>query len=137
MEVTESSRIAFNKSLESKFRPAIRELEGLGYPGVENPQITIASKISAKDTLRHDSAVQYSLGDELLLPEKYNGLGYQNLISVVFDLISFRDGWMRKGKASSSTEAIEPLHLVLVEEPEAHLHMQVQQVFIRTNIFPN
>ena len=26
---------------------------------------------------------------------------------------------------------IEPLQLVLVEEPEAHLHVQVQQVFIR------
>ena len=67
----------------------------------------------------------------MLLPEKYNGLGYQNLISIVFDLISFRDGWMRKGKASTPSQIIEPLHLVLVEEPEAHLHVQVQQVFIR------
>ena len=27
--------------------------------------------------------------------------------------------------------AIEPLHVVLIEEPEAHLHAQVQQVFIK------
>lgn len=84
--------------------------------------------------LRHDSAVQYSLGekdDGLILPEKYNGLGYQNLISIVFDLISYRDGWMRVGKSGTKDEIIEPLHLVLVEEPEAHLHVQVQQVFIR------
>ena len=26
---------------------------------------------------------------------------------------------------------IEPLHIVLIEEPEAHLHAQVQQVFIK------
>lgn len=74
--------------------------------------------------LRHDSAVQYSLGekgDGLILPEKYNGLGYQNLISIVFDLISYRDGWMRAGKSGTKDEIIEPLHLVLVEEPEAHL----------------
>ena len=80
------------------------------------------------------SAVQYSLSkedDTLKLPEKYNGLGYQNLISMVFDLMGFRDAWIKKGKAASSDMAIEPLHLVLVEEPEAHLHVQVQQVFIR------
>lgn len=39
---------------------------------------------------------------------------------------------MRVGKASKPFEdsKIEPIHLVLVEEPEAHLHAQVQQVFI-------
>ena len=52
---------------------------------------------------------------------------------MIFQLMSFRDAWMRVGKASKGTEAtsIEPLHLVLVEEPEAHLHAQVQQVFIK------
>ena len=68
------------------------------------------------------------------LPEDSNGLGYQNLVSMVFDLMSFRDKWMRVGKASKSTDPeeghIPPLHLVLIEEPEAHLHAQVQQVFI-------
>jgi hypothetical protein len=69
----------------------------------------------------------------LLLPEGSNGLGYQNLISMIFRLMSFRDAWMRAGKASKGAEgaSIEPLHLVLVEEPEAHLHAQVQQVFIK------
>ena len=106
----------------------------IGYPGVTNPQITISSKVTTTEMLKHDSAVQYSLGEKeegFMLPEKYNGLGYQNLISIVFDLITFRDGWMRKGKASSTDEIIEPLQLVLVGEPEAHLHVQVQQVFIR------
>ncbi len=138
LEVTEDARHVFDQSLANKFKPAIKELEELGYPGVANPKITLNSRVDATETLNHDSAVQYSLGakdDGLMLPEKYNGLGYQNLISMVFDLMSFRDGWMRKGKASSGLGSgnaiIEPLHLVLVEEPEAHLHMQVQQVFIR------
>ena len=30
-----------------------------------------------------------------------------------------------------ATEMICPIHLVLIEEPEAHLHVQVQQVFIK------
>jgi predicted ATP-dependent endonuclease of OLD family len=134
LEVTEAARQVFDENLSDKFGPAIKELERLGYPGIANPQITIKSRVSAAETINHDSAVQYSLGakdDGLMLPEKYNGLGYQNLISMVFDLMSFRDGWMHKGKAASENVVIEPLHLVLVEEPEAHLHMQVQQVFIR------
>ncbi|MFL0267899.1 ATP-dependent endonuclease [Candidatus Clostridium radicumherbarum] len=137
LEVTEQARGVFDKNLAEKFAPAIQELEGLGYPGVTDPKITITTKVSTSETLKHDSAVQYALSKNdgtLKLPEKYNGLGYQNLISMVFDLMSFRDSWMRVGKAlqaQDTTDTIEPLHLVLVEEPEAHLHMQVQQVFIR------
>ena len=131
---TENSRVAFDNALSQKFKSAINELEELGYPGVTDPRLTITSKVSTSQVLEHDSAVQYSLSkedDTLKLPEKYNGLGYQNLISMVFDLMGFRDAWIKKGKAASSDMAIEPLHLVLVEEPEAHLHVQVQQVFIR------
>lgn len=138
LESTKQACDVFNKSLTDKFTPALEELEHLGYPGISNPRIKIASKVSATETLNHEAAVQYSLApqdDEFMLPEKYNGLGYQNLISIVFDLISFRDSWMRKGKAKIAIQSdktfIEPLHLVLIEEPEAHLHAQVQQVFIR------
>lgn len=138
LEATEAARSIFDKNLSIKFAPAIEELEGLGYPGVADPKITITTKVTTNETLKHDSAVQYALSknDETLkLPEKYNGLGYQNLISMVFDLMRFRDDWMREGKAKQAREddniVVEPLHLVLVEEPEAHLHMQVQQVFIR------
>lgn len=138
LEATEAARSVFDKNLSVKFAPAIRELEGLGYPGVSDPKITIETKVSTSETLKHESAVQYALSKTdgtLKLPEKYNGLGYQNLISMVFDLMRFRDDWMREGKVKQGEGAcniaIEPLHLVLVEEPEAHLHMQVQQVFIR------
>jgi predicted ATP-dependent endonuclease of OLD family len=137
LDATEGARTIFDKNLAIKFKPAIEELERLGYPGVSNPKITVTTKVSTGETLRHESAVQYSLSKsnaDMKLPERYNGLGYQNLISMIFNLMGFRDGWMRIGKAKQEEEsdaAIEPLHLVLVEEPEAHLHMQVQQVFIR------
>ena len=122
----------FDKNLKESFKSSLSELEGLNYPGFGNPQIQLSTKVSTADGLQHDSAVKYYLDEELTLPEKYNGLGYQNLISIIFKLIRFRDEWMRVGKrAIAEDEIIEPLHLVLIEEPEAHLHAQVQQVFIK------
>jgi len=127
----------FDATLNKNFETALKELEDLNYPGFGNPKINLSSKINTVDSLQHNSSVQYLLDDsnsDLSLPEKYNGLGYQNLISMIFKLIRFRDEWMKVGKRYSVSDTeiyFEPLHLVLVEEPEAHLHAQVQQVFIK------
>lgn len=132
LESINTAKDAFNVNLNKRFKPSLSELEGLNYPGFGNPQILLSTDVSTSDGLQHDSAVKYFLDDELSLPEKYNGLGYQNLISIIFKLIWFRDEWMRVGKNDINNEdVIEPLHLVLIEEPEAHLHAQVQQVFIK------
>lgn len=132
LESINAAQDAFDKNLKESFKTSLSELEGLNYPGFGNPQIQLSTQVSTSDGLQHDSAVQYYLDEELSLPEKYNGLGYQNLISIIFKLIRFRDEWMRVGKNSMvEDEIIEPLHLVLIEEPEAHLHAQVQQVFIK------
>jgi len=137
LEAIEAAKTIFDEKLKTSFKSAIGELEGLNYPGFSDPKITLTSKISPVDSLDHKSAVQFDLpgADSLSLPEKYNGLGYQNLISMVFSLIRFRDEWMRVGKAAKNqavdNAAIEPLHVVLIEEPEAHLHAQVQQIFIK------
>lgn len=135
------AQAAFGKRLASSFSAALKELEDIGYPGVTDPKLTISTDIKPVDGLNHGSAVQYEVPTHLAvtgcahrLPEDSNGLGYQNLVSMVFALMSFRDKWMKVGKASNATDAgenlIPPLHLVLIEEPEAHLHAQVQQVFI-------
>lgn len=54
--------------------------------------------------------------EELVLPEKYNGLGYRNLISIYLKLIDFRETWL---KELSEGKNIEPIHIVFIEEPEA------------------
>lgn len=124
-----------DKRLDKTLRPAvIAKLEKLGYPGVTDPRIVVESRIDTNNLLRHESAVQYELGPEsekMRLPEMYNGLGYQNLFLIFLWLVAFRAEWLHESKNASGSEAIEPLHLVLIEEPEAHLHVQVQQIFIR------
>ncbi|OBR76414.1 ATP-dependent endonuclease [Xanthomonas arboricola] len=141
LQALHQARVAFGKQLSDSFESALKELETVGYPGLTDPKLKLAADLRPLDALNHGSAVHYEVPTHLAevgfsnrLPEDSNGLGYQNLVSMVFALMSFRDKWMRVGKASKKTWAdddnIPPLHLVLVEEPEAHLHAQVQQVFI-------
>lgn len=142
LQALEAAQDAFDSRLRESFSTAFAEVEGLGYPGVTDPKLKVATRLRTVDGLTHEAAVSFEIdviskaGETipvLRLPESYNGLGYQNLISMVFRLMSFRDAWMRVGKAgkAAADAKIEPLHLVLVEEPEAHLHAQVQQVFIK------
>lgn len=133
---TKAANEVCDKNLERAFSKRIDELKDISYPGFLNPGIKIHSQIKIKDSLSHDSAIQFALNQdekEWVLPEKYNGLGYQNLISMYFKLIQFRDEWLHEGSMASSLdeEPIKPIHLVFIEEPEAHLHAQAQQVFVR------
>ena len=141
LQAIHSARVQFGKQLSNSFEAALQELEAIGYPGLTDPKLTLTADLRPLDALTHASAVHYEVPTHLAeaefinrLPEDSNGLGYQNLVSMVFALMSFRDKWMRVGKASKQTPpeeaSVPPLHLVLVEEPEAHLHAQVQQVFI-------
>ncbi|MEM9147681.1 MAG: AAA family ATPase [Pseudomonadota bacterium] len=139
LKAIHDAETTFNSRLKDGFADAIKELENLGYPGgLNNPKLSIATQIKPVDGLDHPAAVQYDVsGDKsgVKLPEGYNGLGFQNLISMVFQLMRFRDDWMQVGKFKSKVvnpddRGIEPLQLVLIEESEAHLHVQVQQVFM-------
>lgn len=120
----------YDEKLKKTFEMPVGELKNINYPGFQNPEIKIRSKIQIEEAIKHDSAVQFAIQgmEQLVLPEKYNGLGYRNLISIYMKLIDFREKWLR---TFNDGENIEPIHIVFVEEPEAHLHAQAQQVFVR------
>lgn len=120
------------KDLDQKIHNAIadsvEEVKELGYPGLHDPQeIRFRTRIQTADLLDHGTAVQYSMQKdslEELLPEHSIGLGYQNLQSLSYQLVSFKAARLKPEKGSPA-----PVHLVLIEEPEAHLHVQVQRIF--------
>ena len=120
----------YDAKLTKTFETPVMELRNINYPGFQNPEIKIRSKIQIEEAIRHESAVQFAIQGkpDLALPEKYNGLGYRNLISIYLKLMDFREQWTRP---ISEGKVIEPIHLVFVEEPEAHLHAQAQQVFVK------
>jgi predicted ATP-dependent endonuclease of OLD family len=144
LQAINDAQHAYDQRLAEGFSAAIEELATLNYPGITDPRLRISTRLRPTDGLNHSAAVQYEViasahteAPPLMLPEDFNGLGYQNLISMIFRLMSFRDAWMRVGKAdrrsqsNGDSDRRPPLHLVLVEEPEAYLHAQVQQVFVK------
>lgn len=117
-----------DKKIHEAIAPSVEEVKELGYPGLHDPQeIRFRTRIQTADLLDHGTAVQYSMQKESLeelLPEYSIGLGYQNLQSLSYQLVSFKAARLKPEKGSPA-----PVHLVMIEEPEAHLHVQVQRIF--------
>lgn len=127
LKALDTSEKELNFHLEEVFSDTLKRLAKLGYPGVNNPEIVIRAALDPTTVLGQDAKVHYVIPGAATaqLPDSYNGLGFKNLVYMVVELLDLHEQW----KAEDDKRA--PLHLVFIEEPEAHLHAQIQQVFIR------
>lgn len=127
LKALDTSEKELNFHLEEVFSDTLKRLAKLGYPGVNNPEIVIRAALDPTTVLGQDAKVHYVIPGAVTaqLPDSYNGLGFKNLVYMVVELLDLHEQW----KAEEDKRA--PLHLIFIEEPEAHLHAQIQQVFIR------
>lgn len=99
-----------DKKIHEAIAPSVEEVRELGYPGLHDPQeIRFRTRIQTADLLDHGTAVQYSMQKdslEELLPEYSIGLGYQNLQSLSYQLVSFKAARLKPEKG-----APVPVHL--------------------------
>jgi predicted ATP-dependent endonuclease of OLD family len=131
--VTESEA-KLNAHFADVFKPTLDRLAQLGYPGISDPGLVVKASLDAASILNANARVHYSLppgsnGETgtgiFTLPDQYNGLGFKNLIYMVVEILDFHHSWI------DGLEEHPPIHMVMIEEPEVHLHAQLQQVFIR------
>ncbi|MBR3162147.1 MAG: AAA family ATPase [Bacilli bacterium] len=109
-----------NKSLTEIIQKAVK----IGYPNEKKIKLQASTNLKLENQIKSNTDLQY-LDNELneSLPSGYNGLGYKNLLKIEFELASFAQ------EINTTSKSIIPI--LLIEEPESHMHPQLQQKFIK------
>lgn len=95
---------------------------GFGYPNGEELQLGVTTQLSIDDQIKNQTQLSYTAGTgKERLPSTYNGLGYKNLIKMEFLLAAFAKKVKKCGDAC--------IPLLFIEEPESHMHPQMQHAF--------
>lgn len=124
-KVIDENNAKLTAHYEARFAPLFNTIADLGVPAAHDRTLRIVSSLSPQEALQGNTNLYYidkNLQHEL--PEAYNGLGFKNLVYMAIQISHFHAQWLL------TEENREKCQLIFIEEPEVHLHAQVQQIFI-------
>lgn len=110
---------------QQMFEGIIGKVNRFGGINPTDTEIKIASTLQHRELLEGNTTVMYAHQNHDL-PEHYNGLGYMNLISMIFEIEMLMSRFRRSARETPSA-----INLLFIEEPEAHTHPQMQYIFIK------
>lgn len=119
--------IALTKVYSGLFELVVNKVKKFGGIKENETTLRILSTLEEKNILRENTSVIYNQNSQPL-PEDYNGLGYLNLIAMIFEIEVILNDFKKK---KSKLEEPSDINLFFIEEPEAHTHPQMQYVFIK------
>ncbi|MDR1054974.1 MAG: ATP-dependent endonuclease [Prevotellaceae bacterium] len=108
------------------FKTIIKKVGDFGGIKPNESEIEIISNLQHRELLKGNTTVVYKHDNDNKLPEHYNGLGYMNLICMIFEIEILIQEFKREKEKKPAD-----INLLFIEEPEAHTHPQMQYVFIK------
>ena len=120
--IVENANKNVQQQSDSILSDLVSDAVGFGYPNGEELQLGVTTQLSIDDQIKNQTQLSYTAGtSKERLPSTYNGLGYKNLIKIEFLLAAFAK------KVEKCGDACIPL--LFIEEPESHMHPQMQHAF--------
>jgi predicted ATP-dependent endonuclease of OLD family len=111
---------------KSLFNGIVEKVKAFGGVKINESDIEIISTLQHRELLKGNTTVVYKHDEDNHLPEHYNGLGYMNLISMIFEIEILVHEFKKEADKTPAD-----INLLLIEEPEAHTHPQMQYIFIK------
>lgn len=120
--IVNKTNTEFTEKYKEFFQPFFKTMDSFNFQDINGQNnLSIKSNIKINSLISDNTSIIYKNDENFEIPEGHNGLGYTNLLFLCLKIKEFCDTFKKEEKA---------INLLFVEEPEAHMHPQMQYVFM-------